>query len=131
MSKKKRKSSKSVINKFLKSQKAFWKEFFFPKSIYKRIWNWLVILVFSYFVFYQCSFNAYQRYQLRTHGKQVSAFVYDSYSQRSHTWYLYKFTINEQHYNGRLFSTAKIGDSIMVIYLPKDPNINRAQMDLK
>lgn len=111
--------------------KRFLKEIFFSKSIYKMIWNWVVMLIFSYFVFYQCSINAYQRYHLRKHGKQVSAYVYDSYSQRSHTWYLYKFTVNEQHYTGRLFGTAIIGDSIVVLYLPEDPDINRAQLDLK
>lgn len=111
--------------------KRFLKEIFFSKSIYKIIWNWVVILIFSYFVFYQCSVNAYQRYHLRKHGKQVSAYVYDSYSQRSHTWYLYKFTVNEQHYTGRLFSTAIIGDSITIIYLPDNPDINRGLEDLK
>ena len=121
----------SVIYKILKSQKRFWKEIFFPKSVYKRIWNWLAFLTLSYFVFYECSVNAYQRYQLRQHGEQVSAFVYDSYSQRSHTWYLYEFKVYEHFYNGRLFNDAIIGDSIIVLYLPNNPKINRGLDDLK
>lgn len=91
----------------------------------------MAFFILSYFVFYECSANAYQRYKLRQHGKQVSAFVYDSYSQRSHTWYLYKFTVNEQYYYGRLFNDAIIGDSIIVLYLPNDPSINRGLDDLK
>lgn len=77
--------------------------------------------------------QTYHNYQLKKNGKQMSAYITGSHSKGNKgTAYDYKFTVDGQYYEGELYyGQAEEGDSIIVIYLPKDPNINRAKMDLK
>lgn len=112
------------IDKNIKTRKRIKKSRVSYMSPNRKIYNWVLISCFACYVLYQCSVTTYNDYQLKRHGKQVMAYVYDSYSQRSHTWYLYEFTVNGQNYYGRLFNFANIGDSVKVIYMPNNPNIN-------
>ncbi len=105
------------------------------KTKSKRNWtmssfyNLFVCIAIADYVVYSCSRVTDKEHVLKDHGIKTKGYVYDSYSQRSHTWYLYEFTVNGQNYYGRLFNSAHIGDSIWILYMRDDPSTNMGLFD--
>ena len=57
-------------------------------------------------------------------GQTTKAYVYKLRSTRHGDRRVYKFKVSNERYKGEDLS-AKLGDSIEVVYLPKNPKINR------
>lgn len=65
-----------------------------------------------------------QNILLYNHGKITKALVYKYKSTRTGPLSIYQFYVSETRYIGRDIG-LDVGDSIEVVYLPKNPEINR------
>lgn len=96
------------------------------------IFGVLIWIGIASYLFYQCSLQTYRNHLLEKRGVQTMAYVTASYSQGNHRVADYEFIDNGLCFDGQLrFHDAEKGDSRIVIYLPEDPDINRALWDLK
>ena len=91
---------------------------------------WLIILFIVYIV-YCSSMRTYENYRLKKEGICTNGIIYE---RGSRSGYFYEFKVEQKYYRGSTTSASdiskEIGDSIIIIYLPSDPNINRSQIFL-
>lgn len=87
--------------------------------------SWLIILFVVYVVYYS-GMRTYENYRLKEEGVCISGIIY---GRGSRSGYFYEFKVGQRYYHGSSISDSskEIGDSITVIYLPSNPDINRSQ----
>lgn len=90
--------------------------------------SWLMILLMGYWI-YRIAVSAYERYRLEDEGICTIAVVYTIGFRFTR---YYDFKVGQRYYRGSSISdgSKKIGDTLIVVYLPSDPSINRSQESL-
>lgn len=98
------------------------------------ILGWLVIIGFSLYLLYHSIIATYSNNHLSKSGKTSSAVVVDvrRVGGKGVRRCTYSFEIDNIEYTGKIDDdTLDSGDNVMILYLPKDPKINRALSDLR
>ena len=104
----------------------------FSSCSWRDVYGYVIWFCIICYLVVECSRQTYHNHLLVKRGKQVVAYVTASYSQGNHRVADYVFIVNGHYYDGQLrFEHAEKGDSIIVLYLPEDPHINKAQFDLE
>lgn len=69
-----------------------------------------------------------ENYHLKKEGICVQAVVYHKYQAQHKKVRCYEFRVGEKKYRGKTITDhkLKVGDSLTIIYLPSNPEINRS-----
>lgn len=86
-----------------------------------------LILFFGWGI-YNATIGTMNDYKLANYGERRNAFVYRKVIGRGCTYVHYVFEINGYTYTGCSTGArkAKLGDSLMIVYLPSNPTINES-----
>lgn len=96
----------------------------------KTYWLYLLILVVAVLFLFRTIRITLENSQLAKYGKITYAVIgereWESASYKTEDGFYYSFIINETLYEGHTFDQEKMpSDSIMIVYLPSNPFINR------
>ena len=100
------------------------------KGFIKRYWLYLALIIVAIWFLRKSIFTTVENYQLAKSGQVIKAVIisreWESSSYRNTDGFYYEFTLNTLNYEGHTFDKEiKPNDSLEVIYLPSDPNVNR------
>ncbi len=89
-------------------------------------WDWVLIIALISLIVYKVTVNTVNSYKVAAYGENKVAYVYATKNARGTPYRYYRFEVNERVYKGFSVSDPgfKIGESIMIVYLPSDPSIN-------
>lgn len=100
------------------------------KNFLKKYWLYLALVIGLIWFLLKTFIITIENYQLSRSGQITKAIVtnrnWESSSYRNSNGFYYGFTIKGIYYEGHTFDQDLLpNDSIIIIYLPEDPKINR------
>jgi hypothetical protein len=96
--------------------------------------GWLVIIGFSSFLLYHSVIATYNSETLSKSGIAATAVVVDvrRVGGKGIRRCTYSFEIDNAVHTGKIDDdTLDLGDSVRILYIPKNPEVNKALSDLK
>ena len=95
-----------------------------PKPDKKRRGSIVICIIFGIIALRICKLELESIF-LYEQGQTTKAYVYKLWSTHAVDMSVYEFKVSNERYKGE-DGYSKLGDSIEVVYLPKNPKINRS-----
>ena len=95
--------------------------------------DYVLIFALISLIVYKVTVNTVNSYKLAAYGENQVAYVYAKKKQQARHFRYYRFDINCEFYNGYTiyYPQLKVGESIMIVYLPSDPSVNDSATNIE
>jgi hypothetical protein len=103
-------------------------------SNYKYLFTWILLGSTGAFFLYNAAVKTYQNYTLAKNGTSTVGVVVDvrNVGGKGIRRCSYVFRVSNDKYTGKVDDDVlELGDSLTVIYMVNNPEVNRAESDIK